>query len=146
MALKTLLITTLLAIFWLLFEMTYGENCPVGCITCTSATNCSTCVRGKYGASCEKDCSKYCNCDQSDDSQICQKSNGACTHGCVVEYWGERCTIECARGCLGNICNQTSGECLYGCKTNFYGHRCTEEETSSTSRGKQMTNIYRRNC
>lgn len=108
------------------------QACPANCLHCDKFNkfSCYACAPGFYGKNCDSLCSAYCK--SSEESKICQKSNGTCINGCKDGYWGDNCTTNCGKGCLENHCNESTGRCLNGCKDNFYGSYCNKECTCST--------------
>ena len=69
-----------------LYGISCGLRCKVSdCTSCNQTTgNCTQCVAGKYGESCEKTCHSNCAMDECDIS-------GACLQGCKAGFTGSTC-------------------------------------------------------
>ncbi|XP_056003194.1 receptor-type tyrosine-protein phosphatase alpha-like [Ostrea edulis] len=57
----------------------------------------------------------------------CNPSNGYCTEGCIMGYWGHTCKSQCNQLCLGNTCEQGNGTCTTGCVDFYYGYTCEHQ-------------------
>ncbi|XP_052763358.1 uncharacterized protein LOC128205624 isoform X2 [Mya arenaria] len=94
-------------------------NCPLNCLSCDSATKCSSCKRGFNGITCsvKLECPDNCYNDNCSSLSIC----GSCKNG----YFGDYCNVSCSENCNNGICSQ-DGSCIEGCKEGFYGPRCEQ--------------------
>ncbi|KAL5017432.1 hypothetical protein ScPMuIL_007021 [Solemya velum] len=91
-------------------------NCPDHCEVCNNMDDCTTCQDGWVGPRCQ--CSE--NCDGG--LQKCDQNTGRCTAGCVQNYYGDSCDIQCD-ACL--TCNQSTGVCT-SCRPGYFGLQCNE--------------------
>ncbi|BFZ15395.1 hypothetical protein BsWGS_18434 [Bradybaena similaris] len=86
------------------------------------------CLEGKYGLSCEFNCSTFCI------DGICNAATGFCNcmHGrkgkdcseCQDGKYGDNCQLNCSKFCSGNKCNAVDGSCT--CMYNRLGPECAE--------------------
>ncbi|KAL5016207.1 hypothetical protein ScPMuIL_005796 [Solemya velum] len=91
-------------------------TCPDQCTDCDSMDDCTTCQRGWAGPRCQ--CSE--NCDGG--LKGCDQNTGRCTAGCVQNYYGDSCDVQCD-ACL--TCNQSTGVCT-SCRHGYFGLQCNE--------------------
>ena len=101
-----------------------NETCYHACSRCAQydSNNCDECKIGFYGGGCESNCSQQCKV--SEGQQICNKTDGYCSHGCANAFWGDTCELPCGIGCNGSVCNRTDGRCLNRCIDTYYGDEC----------------------
>lgn len=117
--------------------------CEGSCLTCNADTRqCSSCIAGMWGKSCEQKCPSHCSvCDQQTGqcmvvcSKYCQKSvnmvscnnvTGACLQGCQDGWYGDQCQNMCAQNCIDKECDRTTGHCTKGCSPGWKGFTCSE--------------------
>ena len=72
---------------------------------------CDHCIMGKWGSSCEVNCSEGCDISIKN----CEMTTGSC-ESCIKGYYGTRCEYICPDFCID--CNQ-KGECLE-CEIGYY--------------------------
>ncbi|WAR16435.1 TENX-like protein [Mya arenaria] len=94
------------------------NNCPVNCLSCESATNCTSCTDGFKDITCsmKTECPDNCN--------LFCLSNGKC-ESCKDGLYGEYCNMTCSQNCRYGYCNQ-DGSCKVGCEDGFNGSRCEQ--------------------
>ncbi|KAL5016386.1 hypothetical protein ScPMuIL_005975 [Solemya velum] len=98
-------------------------TCPIHCTDCDSMDDCTTCQDGWTGPRCQ--CSE--NCDGG--LQGCDQNTGRCTTGCVENYYGDSCDVQCD-ACL--TCSQSTGVCT-SCRHGYFGLLCNETCSSGCS-------------
>ncbi|KAL5016383.1 hypothetical protein ScPMuIL_005972 [Solemya velum] len=98
-------------------------TCPDQCTDCDNMDDCTTCLDGWAGSRCQ--CSE--NCDGG--LQGCDQNTGRCTSGCVQNYYGDSCDVQCD-ACLR--CNQSTGVCT-ACRHGYFGLQCDETCSSGCS-------------
>lgn len=110
-----------------LLNCTYA--CRDTCTQCQSYNNCLQCIEGKYGSTCQENCSVGCKVGS------CRVDSGKCT--CSFDFTGDKC-MKCANGkygalckqacskyCKDTICDRMSGDCSVGCiNENISGNTC----------------------
>lgn len=92
------------------------------------------CDPGKWGDSCDRNCSDHCRLENNS----CINTTGKCVNGCDDGYKGDRCDTECDQGkygkkcqqncsanCKNKDCNYVTGNCKE-CKDGKYGPNCTK--------------------
>ena len=126
-------------------------KCPTNCESCIDQNSCGMCSIGYWGVTCDTVCNVNCK------GQICEKTNGACSDGCVSGYfsadclqeclpgceachsrntctnclsgqYGDVCDMSCSENCLGDMCFRHNGTCIYGCVAGFKGATCLESK------------------
>ncbi|XP_052763346.1 cell death abnormality protein 1-like isoform X3 [Mya arenaria] len=95
-------------------------NCPLRCLSCDSATKCSSCKKGFNGLTCsvKMECPDNCYNDACLSSGICE----SCKNG----FFGHYCNMFCSENCKYSTCSQ-DGTCINGCKEGFRGARCEQK-------------------
>ncbi|XP_033739258.1 receptor-type tyrosine-protein phosphatase epsilon-like [Pecten maximus] len=76
------------------------------------------CIPGKYGNTCDQNCSGNCK------DMLCEKSTGNC-NDCVPQKYGIKCEQNCSTNCLDRLCVKDNGTC-YGCVTGKYSNTCEQ--------------------
>ncbi|XP_046542538.1 cell death abnormality protein 1-like [Haliotis rubra] len=79
--------------------------------------NAVQCQWGKFGDSCERNCSCHCALVNNNTAKHCRKSDGECSVGCIPGWYGITCSVNCSENCLNKICTQ-------GCIENYKGPLC----------------------
>ncbi|XP_064604684.1 protein draper-like [Liolophura sinensis] len=131
----------------------YGSNCTQSCgLYCQSGCErttgqCFSCVLGRTGVNCEKECSKFryghnCihACGHCALDEPCDAARGLCHNGCVAGWTGPKCDkvcpkykygVNCEEDCGrckgGKPCNQATGGCVGGCDPGYHGQKCDQE-------------------
>ena len=118
------------------------ESCSSNCkdSLCNDITGkCFECEsNNKYGDTCEKECSKFCN--PSPSGSICSREEGECLYNCTPgNFSDEQCTKctpgfypengGCNKTCsihCKDICSAIDGNCT-GCIGRFWKAKCDEE-------------------
>ncbi|XP_076469257.1 uncharacterized protein LOC143299754 [Babylonia areolata] len=88
----------------------------------------SDCPVGRYGPSCNSNCSLYCQ--NGPGKNACSKDTGNCYDYCQAGWYRRNCTRQCGR-CLNtqtqNYCHSTNGQCRSGCQAGWHTPLCNEE-------------------
>ncbi|XP_069127232.1 scavenger receptor class F member 1-like [Argopecten irradians] len=114
-------------------------------VLCISSLRSEDCLTGKWGETCNLDCTPACEegCHQNNGSCLgckpgkhgstcfrdcptscqgdCHQYTGFCTD-CLTGKWGETCNLDCSPACEEG-CHQNNGSCL-GCKPGKHGSTC----------------------
>ena len=101
-----------------------NNNCPENCYFNSDKRKCDqdsgdcfSCISGKTGIKCDKDCNIGCNLTLAN----CDMKNGNCL--CKEGYYGEKCGNTCDENC--KKCDSKNGTC-YQCSKGYYpeGKNC----------------------
>ncbi|WAR16835.1 LAR-like protein, partial [Mya arenaria] len=116
-------------------------HCPHYCTSCISSTQCTSCMEGRFGNTCQHQCTGDCdngNCDSSKATCQCNANYvGEKCNQCVAGYYGNGCKQRCSVGCSGS-CNQIDGSCT--CKSVWQGDTC------DTCADKHYGNMCNKQC
>ncbi|WAR16550.1 TEuncharacterized [Mya arenaria] len=93
-------------------------DCPVNCLSCESATNCTECKTGFTGIGLQ--CLLRSDCPENCIGYKCD-STGKCD-SCKDGFYGEFCMMNCPENCIDVICNR-NGSCD-ACRDGFQGTFC----------------------
>ena len=86
------------------------SDCPSYCTKCSGPYDCTECVHGRYGTTCENTCRITCiGC--SDFSECI---------GCIPGRYGSYCQFYCPLGCIDILCSKDTGRCIKGCRHGYY--------------------------
>ncbi|XP_048252493.1 serine/threonine-protein phosphatase 6 regulatory ankyrin repeat subunit A-like isoform X3 [Haliotis rufescens] len=90
-----------------------------------------SCIWGKYGENCSKDCPSNCIANPGRNIRHCHKETGRCSEGCVPGWFEDLCDHACSKNCLRNICNRQNGICTFGCSGDYTGDYCNIGQDAS---------------
>ena len=114
-------------------------RCPNNCTKCSYILNiikCTECEIGKYGNTCEEDCSSNCK-------EQCN-IDGNCV--CKEEYYGDKCSQEC-KGCDFQGCRDDTGECFHHfCSDRFYDPRTCNSTCSENCGNEGTCDLFTGEC
>lgn len=129
-------------------------RCPNNCLTCTSATECTTCDTNYWGTYCQhncygcsSDCSKSLGCDSKcitgyypeaiDTGSVCKQCSDHCDscsaydicHVCQSGYFVglDKSCVQCSANCTHQSCDKTDGTCIGGCIDGLTGPQCNQK-------------------
>ena len=119
--------------------VTVCEECPEGCTSCKTTSECDECQDGRWGKACQQPCNTECfqnrchkesgvcigapcklgNCNKCDSSYNCI----SCQDRFYVDI-NHTCQ-ECPKTCkTGTVCSEKYGNCLKGCNAGWSGMKC----------------------
>ena len=113
------------------------SQCPKDCFKCLDKEQCTECYSGKYGQTCQLNCSSHCQ------EPLCDL-DGNCP--CSPKYYGDQCAQECA-GCYDNGCDDHSGDCKdHFCLDKFYDPRKCNNSCAKNCSGDGRCDLFTGEC
>ncbi|XP_071085592.1 putative ankyrin repeat protein RF_0381 [Haliotis cracherodii] len=97
------------------------------------------CPWGKYGDTCDKNCSEHCRILPSLGIIHCDRTSGSCSEGCIPGWYDDTCNKKCNTKCINNICNHGDGACTTGCKDGETGNFCEISGEEHETKGNDST-------
>ncbi|WAR16473.1 TENX-like protein, partial [Mya arenaria] len=98
------------------------NDCPVNCLSCESASHCTSCTDGFNGITCTTKTEFPANCYNNNNTGCTSSSK---CESCKDGLYGEYCNKTCSQNCRYRYCYQ-DGSCKAGCEDGFIGSMCDQ--------------------